>query len=53
LLLKYICVFEYTCTLHLFAQIYSNFPFIKWNEIIVFLISYLGYILTWYAKILW
>jgi hypothetical protein len=31
--LEYICVFEYTCTLHLFPQIYSNLSFykMKWN----------------------
>ncbi len=31
--MEYICVFEYTCTLHLFSQIYSNLPLyrMKWN----------------------
>ncbi len=32
--MEYICVFEYTCTLHSFSQIYSNLPFykMKWNN---------------------
>ncbi len=32
--MEYVCVFEYTCTLHLFSQIYSNLPFykMKWNS---------------------
>jgi hypothetical protein len=29
LFFEYICVFEYTCTLHSFSQIYSNLPFYK------------------------
>jgi len=29
LFLKYICVFEYIGTLHLFLQIYSNLPLYK------------------------
>jgi len=54
LFFEYICVFEYTSTQHLFPQIYSLIShFIKWNEIVSFLISYLGYILMSYAKILW
>jgi hypothetical protein len=30
----FICVFEYTCTLHSFSQIYSNLPLhkMKWNN---------------------
>ncbi len=37
LFLEYICVFEYTCTLHLFPQIYSNLPFykLKWNNFFI------------------
>ncbi len=33
--MEYICVFEYTCTLHSFPQIYSNIPLykMKWNKI--------------------
>ncbi len=27
--MEYICVFEYTCTLHSFPQIYSNIPLYK------------------------
>jgi len=44
LFFKYICVFEYTCTLHSFPQICSNLPLykMKWNSF--FLISCLGYI---------
>jgi hypothetical protein len=54
LFLEYICVFEYTNTLHLFPQIYSNFPLykMKWNSSF-FNILLLGYILTYYAKTLW
>jgi len=46
LFLEYICVFEYTFTLHLFSQIYSNLPLYKmeWNSFLKK--SYLGYILT-------
>jgi hypothetical protein len=39
----YICFHKYT----------SIFHFIRWNEIVSILISCLGYILTWYAKIVW
>jgi hypothetical protein len=54
LFLEYICVFEYTSTLHLFPQIYSNLPLykMKWNNSF-FNILPLGYILTFNAKILW
>jgi hypothetical protein len=33
--LEYICVFEYTCTLHSFSQIYSNLLLykMKWNNL--------------------
>jgi hypothetical protein len=33
LFLEYICVFEYTCTLHLFPWIYSNLLFYKMKYI--------------------
>jgi hypothetical protein len=39
----FICFYKYIPISHI----------IKWNEIMCFLISCLGYILTWYAKILW
>jgi hypothetical protein len=53
LFLEYICVFEYIGTLHSFPQIYSLIShFIKWDEIVFFIISCLGCILTQYAKML-
>jgi hypothetical protein len=37
-ILEYICVFEYTTTLHLFPQIYSIFPLykMKWNSFLFY-----------------
>jgi len=37
LFFEYICVFEYTCTIHSFSQIYSNLPFYKIKLNIYFL----------------
>jgi hypothetical protein len=47
--LEYINVFEYTCTLHLFSQIYSNLPLykMKWNNLFSNLLPRL------YSNIIW
>jgi hypothetical protein len=55
--LNYFCnIFLFLSTQVHYIRFHIYIPisyFIKWNEIIYFLISCLGYILTQYTKILW